>query len=647
MMMQERRNIIRRYITGGLAIGAVSGLFISIPDSLLALYNGDKGYGISIIFAFHLFTGICWGGISGFLAGFIKFAVEKVGVDNKEKDNYYRWIWTILVAFTVQYPIAVSKMPLIYKIIFGIGLTLSAYTAGNYLVKNVRRIFSGYTTLIKMSLILIVFMLLSMVFASSLAGYRLIKSTIFWEILSVSCSMISIWLFVLIKSRINRKRSFRKRQGSFIYLAKPAGAVFLLVGALGGITWVSWNIKKHSDIALKYCERCNFIMKNSESSAMDVSVESRRIVGKRPHLRIRRNQSFLVITDVTGTLSAADVPHWSFSDVLLVSEDTTLNLASIFSGNHYGLRSIIAPWIGINSENIPMKLTSSHGYNSYFFTDSPFQVSDYIRQMPYLGFRRPVISKYLMDIFSVEDLMKPPFISWVHITKKLTDNLNDLVKYMMKKDVAVITVSWHEKVEHSSRVRIYLPSEKTAGVMNTRLSIATLIAGLTGGRFSRKSDLNAAYFPSGKKEAVFADFIEIKKNKSLNNSSRKLVRKINGILKASKLNVRNISPYKEKQKQFLALERLICRGYITQKDVKFISEYSRFPSTDPDVFKRLELLELRLGRKEYPLWFTTVILDFFRGRISDIYLASWVLHITGISKNNSVLRNSCPGIIFQ
>lgn len=648
-MISERRNIIRRYLTGGLALGLPAGLFLAVPDLVKMIISGNYN-AISIILAFHIALSVCTAGIMGFIAGLTIFAIEKFGADTIVKAKYYRYFITITLGALALFPITTLKIDAFSKAGLAGILTAGIYFSSGFLFAILKKISSAYISSSVLILASIFFAAAGFAAATESIGFRYIPSFLFWEIVALGLFLISMLLIWTVLSIRARKQSLRRRMTEVSILARPMSSVVLLFAALAGITWVSWTMKHSPQTIGISCERCyafltsgkKYIPKSAvkNSPSADLSVPGK--------FRINRTTSMVLITSDSG-MDITSIPGSHYSNVRAAHENTLVNLATLFSGNHYGMRVHLAPWLPMDTITLPSAMKEKWGYHLYAFTDSNLPDSPWLRTNPYFGFPKPMVSTIIHKVFKVKDLLKQPFFVWIHFNKSLKINqLVDLIKDFNKMEIPVFTLFWNRKTIISTQMTVSLFSSllKEKGTNNKYIALGSVLCGLTGGNLCRGRDHYASAFPATSRSVIFVTREGPLRTNYNNAAINSMERRIIKSLRNNRLKISDISPYREKQKQLNALDKLICRGRIEETDQRQLGEYAQFPSMDPDILKRLDLLELRIGRKDLPDWIADIVSKSFRNkdyRIDPI-ISGWIKHIYGLEKNNSSVIKACPAL---
>ncbi|MBU1220370.1 hypothetical protein KKF34_14585 [Myxococcota bacterium] len=648
-MISERRNIIRRYLTGGLALGLPAGLCLAIPDLVKIISSGNYN-AISIITAFHVAISVCTAGIMGFIVGLIVFAIEKFGADTVVKTTYYKYSITLTLGVLALYPITALKIDTFSKAGIAAILTAGIYFSSGFLFSILKKISSAYISSSVLLITAVFFAAAGFAAATESIGFRYIPSFLFWEVLALGLFLISMLLIWTVLSIRSRKQSLRRRMTDGSILARPMSSVVLLFAALAGITWVSWTMKHSPQTIGVSCERCYTFLTSGKKYIPKTTVNNspsveQSVPGK---FRINRSTSMVLITSDSGmNITSPGGSH--YTNVRAAHKNTLVNLATLFSGNHYGMRVHLAPWLPMDTITLPSAMKEKWGYHLYAFTDTNLPDSPWLRTNPYFGFSKPMVSKDINKVFKVLDLLKQPFFVWIHFNKpSQIEYLNDLITNFNKNGIPVFTLFWNRKTINSTQMTasLFSPLLKEKGSNTKLIALGSVLCGLTGGNLCRGRDHYAAAFPATSRSVIFVTEEGPLRTKLNNAAINSLERRITKSLKNNRLKISDISPYREKQKQLKALDRLICRGRIEETDQKQLGEYAQFPSMDPDILRRLDLVELRIGRKDLPDWIAEIVSKSFRNKDNriDPLISGWIKHIYGLEKNNSSVIKACPAL---
>ncbi len=608
--MLEKRNPIRRNLTGGLGLGMFAGLLLALPDAVSMLFDfpGAGLWGaVGLLF---FFDGVITAGMLGFLRGIVQAAVQKFAGSGAQALAWTLWSRRVLAAVWATAIMPALPLARPNRWLAALALALVASWVAPPVVRFLgaaaedrRR--KGTVLAAAAAAILAGFFC-----TSHWGAMRLFPAPGFWFLSAFLLHMGALFFL----ARMIRTNS----RYHALWLSPLAGpgvvSIVLLLAMLGG-SFARTRLDREDPARIRAASRLAQRLHGGKDDPMTASPaaspdEARPSDPDRPSrvsnpavpsppVTVRLDPSRPVLVVTSFTMPAPAFPNGvRVRGGVCAASDPALDLGSFFTGRHLGMWARVAPhWPAPGPAWHQVIASRGHVEVARYgrFDDAR---GPYFRELPDFGFPEafedPEVSP--LDAFlRTSDLVSRPFFAWVHLPGDVTDE-------------AVARLSEAAKREGYSVIWLHLPpaAEATVSVLDPGRTAAAAdfeapfavpgvlpsLLPLTGHR----TEFTAAPFPEVHHPRVTV--VPWEEPVGAEADVRRLERRIRHAVSRRPGERMPSTP----EKLGVHLEKMICSGRYGAGEFKRIfPRVKAFPHRR-DLKERLDLLLWRMDESSPPQW---------------------------------------------
>ena len=664
--MLEKRNLIRRNLTGGLGLGLFAGLLLALPDAVAMLFDfpGAGLWGAVCLLFF--FDGVITAGMLGFFRGLVQAGAQKFAGSGAQSRAWSLWSRRALAASWASS--IMPALPLDRASRWGV--TLGFALVASWVLPEVVRLLGAAAEDRRRKGVVIAAasgaVLAGFFCTSHWGAMRLFPAPAFWFTTAFLLHMGALF-FV---ARLIRASS-RYHATWLSPLAGPGVVSIVLLLAMIGGSFARTRLGREEPSRLMAASR----LAHRLHGAKEEPAGSADTIGRPPHgtsavrvsddpappattaappvtLRLDPSMSVLVVTSPTARapLFPSGV---RVSGGVTASSDPELALGSFFTGRHLGMWARLAPHWPAPGPAWHQALAARGRVEATRF--GRFEAGTaYLRELPDFGFPRafevPGISP-LEAFLRTTDLVAKPFFAWVHLEGEADP---DVVTRLHRAAVdGRFSVIWlHLPASGQVTISVLDPARKgesadfaapfaLPGVLPSLLPIP-----------GHRTEFPSSPFPDVRHPRV--SVTSGAEPAGTAGDVRRLERRIRHAVS------RRPSERWPSTPEGLVphLENLVCRGRIDDAELRRVAARVRTFANRPELVRRLELLTWRTGLAgEPPGWAHGLLAGPWVRAWSrltgvgsggpdpsrdDPDLLAWVLALSGAGLSERLLER-CPG----
>ncbi len=660
--MLEKRNVVRRNLTGLLALGAAAGLLSALPDTLSALLSlretGTVWLGVVLLF---FFDGIVTGGFLGLARGLFRLLVERFSEDHAQAQSWNQWGRRALAAGWAGSIFPSLPMDMVDRFLFT--FMLAALAAGllpaahDFCFQSIHRRDRIPRTVFCIGALMAAGFAAT---ASAWGGPRWFDAPGFWFMTGFFLHTGAISLAVL---------AVRVHSGSrgrvFSRLASPLSVgLLLLLAMLGGSAARrlldeavrDGELRRVSALAYGLMEGAGAPGPGgaadagpyadagsrpdmSESPLQGLSWKSQSAGHPIETWRIAPGRSLLVVTAVEG-----ENPSFSagvcYTGGWRAGAGLEMDLGSLFTGRHLPLWAVTAPERPAPG---PLWHHLAGVLDVVRYGTLEIENPEYFREIPGFGFPEPFNREGVSPVetfLRTRDLLKKPFFAWVHQSGGAQEAAISLQEAAKKDDFFVLWLTFREEGTVDACLfdsrqprdgRRISASFTVAGILPALLPVSGHRTEFTGTGFPAARHPRVRLGKDGVQEAVPGDF------RRLNARVRLALKRAGGKWPQS------LSAWAD------FLDSRICRGEMSAAETRRLFSAAGELRMRPELSRRLDMLQWRMGlaasppdwavRQEWRRVLGKIGISLPVGEFAeeDPLLAAWL----------SVMRGDAPGRVLK
>ncbi len=653
--MLEKRNIIRRNLTGGLALGVLSGILLPMPDLVTALFRNPGGAVLAVI-ALNYFTwSVLAGGFLGLCKGLFDAAVKRFSDGAAMARHWNLWGRRMLAAMwaTSIGPHLPFHRNTRWFISMGFGLVAALLLP--WLVERIARIASSRKHRGILWAFLPIFWIGGFACTSLYGAGKLFFAPQFWF---MTAFFLHAGSFFFLARWI---RSGYRRSNWLSPLASPGTVTVMLVLALVGGSWARrLATGRETEIArtspIVHTLHAGNPPEPDAQSPQSGDPEKPENRPPRHTLQLDTDRSVLVVTSTSGNLPSF-LHGFTVHGGVSVSADPEMFLGSLFTGRHLPLWARMAPHLPAPGPAWHEVIASRKKLDVQMFGPKDMGKSPYFRELPRFGFPEPfhVEGFHPLESFlQTTDLLARPFFVWVHSD---TDAGEDVIRKLgdVARNGDVIVVWMEMNPAGTSSVTILNPACTDPAVeFEAPFSIAGILPSLLP-LAGHRTEFPQLPFPS-----TGHPLVTVNPEEPTSGHPSDIRRLENRIRTRMRARMRERWPNQPDQLAGF-LETRICRGDANPSELRQIEARVR-PFLDlPQIRERKDLLLWRAGSFRHPpAWvherFWNRLLHTFSGaepsreervpEIPDPFVLAWVRALASGTPGD-FLEHSCPGVKFS
>ncbi|PKN45472.1 MAG: hypothetical protein CVU59_08985 [Deltaproteobacteria bacterium HGW-Deltaproteobacteria-17] len=631
--MLEKRNLIRRNLTGGLALGLFTGLLLALPDAITGLFAfpGLSMWGSVVLLFF--FDGVITAGMLGFVRGLFQTAAQKFAESGEQSRTWMLWSRRTLAAVWASSIMPSLPLSRSSRWFVALGLALAAA----WVLPGIIRVLGGAAEdrRRKGTVILAAGISMGMGFActSTWGAVRLFPAPGFWFLTGFFLHLGALFYLARMIRTCSRYHA--------TWLSPLAGpgvvSIVLLLSMLGG-SFARTRLEQADPARLKAFSRMAHRLHGAREEAASPKDADREVVGggeppagaasaqdKAPPpaeatLQLDFRRSILI---VTSTVAPAPVFEHGFrvTGGVATSSDPALSLGSFLTGRHLGVWARVAPHWPAPGPVWHQAIAAHHRVEPVRYGRFDGARTAYFRELPDFGFPEafepppadpasPLPTDSPLEAFlRTTDLISRPFFAWVHLDAAADprtsesavpdDATSGLASRLQKSAIAgrFVVIWLHLPKGAPATVSVFDP-ERTAAAVDFKapFSVAGVLPSLVPVP-GHRTEFSSSPFPEVHHPRVVTD--DGLAPVGTVHDVRRLTRRIRHLVDRRPSERWPSSP--EKLVSFL--DQLICRGQLEPSELRRITARVRPYPDRLDLTRRMDLLMWRMGRlTRPPVW---------------------------------------------
>ncbi|MBU1242689.1 hypothetical protein KJ612_05780 [Myxococcota bacterium] len=631
--MLEKRNLIRRNLTGGLALGLFTGLLLALPDAITGLFAfpGLSMWGSVVLLFF--FDGVITAGMLGFIRGLLQAAAQKFAESGEQSRAWILWSRRTLAA--VWASSIMPSLPLSRSVRWFVVLGL-ALAASWVLPGFVRVLGAAAEDRRRKGTVILAAgaaMVLGFACTSHWGAIRLFPAPGFWFLTGFFLHLGALFFLARMIRTCSRYHA--------TWLSPLAGpgvvSIVLLLAMLGG-SFARTRLDRADPSRLKDFSRMAHQLHGGKEDAASLPPVARDVVdglAETPGTEVAPNVAMKPaaatlqldfrrsVVIVTSTLAPAPVFEHGFrvTGGVAASMDPALSLGSFFTGRHLGMWARIAPHWPAPGPVWHQAVAAHHRVEPVRFGRFDGARTAYFRELPDFGFPEafeapsaspmqaaspmPPISP-LEAFLRTTDLISRPFFAWVHLGTEVAP-LTDVatgstgaaagVASRLQKaaiDGRFVVIWLHLPPGAPATVSVFDPARTAAAVdFEAPFSVAGVLPSLLPVP-GHRTEFSSSPFPEVHHPLVTTEH-GLAPAGSVHDV-RRLARRIRHLVNRRPAERWPSSP----EKLVAFMDTLICRGQLDPSDLRRIMARVRPYPDRRDLAQRMDLLMWRMGRLTQP-----------------------------------------------
>lgn len=608
--MLEKRNVVRRNLTGGLALGAGAGMLLALPDAVSSIFMPDVSFsawaGMVLLF---FFDGIVTGGFLGLARGMFQVLVDKFSEDHTQAMAWSRWGRRALAAGWAGsiFPSLPFGMMDRFLFVFVFAAISAAVLPAvhDFCVQAARR----RERLPRLAACMGLFLAAGWASTSSAwGGPRWFWAPGFWF-------MTGFFLHVgVLHLGVMAVRAHSRNRGRvFSWFASPLTVGALLLAAMLGGS-IARRMLADAEPELRRASRLVYgLIADSERTGnarpadlangekelpaetrpVQVPEMSLRFPWKQPVTasawRIDETRSLLVVTTEDG-----ENPRWKtgacYTGGWRTGGGLDMDVGSLFTGHHLPMWVLTAPerpapgpswpWIFSRTKRDVVRHGSLEPKNP-----------EYFREIPGFGFPEPFVAEGVspLDAFlRTRDLLEKPFFGWVHQSRVPAAAANALQDAAQKDGFVVLWLTL--RTDETVDACIFDPLDPRPWTQEpAAFSMAGILPSLMPAP-GHRTEFPGGGFPDRHHPRVRVRGGVLEEARRMD--ARRLQTRIRKM--ADGAFPRELSAWVD------FLDSRICRGRMASSEIRRVFARAQAFQERPEIALRLDLLRWRLGFPDTP-----------------------------------------------
>ena len=665
--MLEKRNPIRRNLTGALALGLFTGLLLALPDALAGLFEFPGLSLWSAVALLFFFDGVITAGLLGFVRGLIQAAALKFSESAAQSLAWTVWSRRTLAALWASSIMPSLPLSRSVRWFVTLGLALAAAWVVPEVVRRLGTIAEDKRQKAPVILAACAAMAAGFFCTSHWGAIRLFPAPGFWFLTAFFLHMGALFFL----ARLVRTHS-RYHATWLSPLAGPGVvSVVLLLAMLGG-SFARTRLERADPAQLKafslLAQRLHggqeVATVSPAARAADQGLGPQKAILEAPvtpkpalatwHLDYQKP-----VLVVTSTVAPAPAFGHGFrvTGGVAASSDPVMSLGSFFTGRHLGMWARVAPHWPAPGPSWHQAIAAHHRVEALRYGRFEGASTPYFRELPDFGFPEafdaqgagtPPVSA-LEAFLRTTDLISRPFFAWVHLgASEPGVTAAQLQKAATEGGYSVIWL--HLPAEAKATVSVFDPARTAAAVdFEVPFSVAGVLPSLLPVP-GQRTEFSSSPFPEVRHPLVIVD--PGAPPAGSEHDVRRLTRKI---LHAVQRRPSERAP-STPEKLASYLETLICRGAIEPVELRRVVARVKPHLDRRDLAMRMDLLLWRLGRLDQPPAWTARVLTApwvqawrqWRSTdegtaVPDPRVLAWTLALSGGGVTAPLLE-VCPGV---